>query len=251
MPKCVLKEFKNDMNAIFCYNVETGFISKTSARYINTKSDYYSEEVELFLNRTIESKFADLIKKIKNADFKNSYFVVDEEMDKTIKEFLCFLMLRAPKMKEMLSDKNSLYSLLSENEKNDINVLFGYLALVNNNSFNKYYITFTINESEIPFVLHMNGLIPLTVNAEEERILLPITPNIAITLMNESCYKKHTDKNDISDYFNINDSTIIKEINELAFGIQCKLNWGYVVCPEKKELERLKIWWDNNERQIR
>ena len=72
MPKCVLKEFKNDMNAIFCYNVENRFISKTSARYINTKPDYYSEEVEQFLNRTIESKFADLIKKIKNADFKNS-----------------------------------------------------------------------------------------------------------------------------------------------------------------------------------
>lgn len=66
MPKCVLKQFANEDNVLFYYNFKDGHIAKSSAKYINTEKNYYSDEMEMFFNRNIETPFSKVIEEIKN-----------------------------------------------------------------------------------------------------------------------------------------------------------------------------------------
>ncbi len=155
-------------------------------------------------------------------------------------------MLRNPALKEKIGlSKNRLCKV---EEENSLVVLIGS-PIVKESILHNYFSTISINNTNTPFVLPVCGMYSICCN-DEIRILFPVTPKIALTLFHKENINEHIEDN-IMDYFSIEDENVIKRCNQKAFETQCGYNWGYIVCPEREELDRLKSWWDNekNERQ--
>lgn len=75
---------------------------------------------------------------------------------------------------------------------------------------------------------------------QKPRIILPITPQIAITLLDTQGLPTLI-KNDVVSMYLIEEELIVNRFNELAFRAQRNAGWGYVVSPEKNTLKELSV----------
>ena len=106
-------------------------------------------------------------------------------------------------------------------------------------------MTFQINETEIPFVLPIRGLYSYLYKGSIA-INLPISKSIALCLIHKNLVDV-TNKNGAVIMLSISDPDTVMDLNSWAFRMQKKRGWGYVVCPERHELDRLKKQFDSKE----
>lgn len=247
MPKKVLLNFEKNHRLAY-YDVEQNFVGKNGhASSINTKPGYYDESIEKDLNRNFETPFSEILNEINKIDINNPKWISNDNKNKIIIDFCVSLLIRNPYIKA--KDVFPPYAIYDKAQENDLMIAMG-LQVIDESMMQNYFATLTFNKTTIPFVLPVSGLVAIPFVNEEERILFPVTPQIAITLISQKHIEDYRSNGEIIG-FEYNDSEFIKYFNELAFKAQCQYEWGYVVCPEKEELDRLKSWWDNenNERQ--
>lgn len=240
MPRCVLKRFENECHSFFYYDVTKGIIgSNGHAKTMNTQLGYYSNEVEHYLNDNIEAPFSKVLQFVDQTDFDAPVFQVNNDFSTNVKPFVYALIARDPRLLSQINGNSLFYQFLPKQSQHDFAAVEGIRLALENGLLDAYDVTFWVNKTKKPFVLPMCGIY-LYKSKDVIHINLPITPQIAITLL-ESKGLPTLIKNDVISMYLIEEELIINYFNGLAFRTQCNAGWGYVVSPEKNVLEELSI----------
>lgn len=239
MPRCVLKRFENEQHFMYYYDVKKEIIGNNGhAKSINTQEGYFSPDVEEILNNRIEKPFADVLSFIDNIDFETPNSIITPEGEKTIKNFIYALCVRDSQMLSSISEHSVFFQFFSEQDQHDIAVIEGMNQAQILKTFDPYTVTFTINRTQSPFVLPTRGLYSYKMNGVNLHNL-PISPEIAITLINKNDSHKIIE-NDIMMMFLINsgEEKAIDAFNGFAVKTQCQSGQGYVVSTTSDALKK-------------
>ncbi|MBE6813385.1 MAG: DUF4238 domain-containing protein [Ruminococcaceae bacterium] len=244
MPKLLLKRFHNKHNHFYYYDIEKQFIGeKGTAKSINTEYGYYSIDMEHYLRDNIEAPFGEVISFLEKDSFKSETLCVPSDFQITIKNFLYALIARGPKFENQMNEAEELLQYLTPQEQHDVVAYKGINIAKKYDLLSDFIVTFMINETDIPFVLSMDGLYGYSFN-NYLVINLPISPKSTVSLFHKSYSNRIEQKDGSLSMFQINKEEDIMIMNQSSFLAQIRRNWGYVVCPEKKELERLKRMYE-------
>lgn len=229
MPRFMLKRFHNRYNKFCYYDVEKNHISrKGSAKSLNTQEGYYSEKIEEYLEKNVETSWSKMVRNIEKIDFEKERFCFDSQIHKAALKFISALIVRDPIMLEN-NEIKEWSSLFTDQEIHDGVVLKG-LRYMNRYEKEGFKVSFIDNQTDIPFVLPIAGIYEAVLKGQLV-IVLPIDPDKAIFM-----YKSDTD---VIPFYTVEDAQIIKHMNLSAFTSQVKRGKGYVICPEERELFRL------------
>ena len=239
MPKLLLKRFSySDEGFHYYLDVLQGYIGRGHFRSTNTEKGYYSETMEEILNESIETPFSRILQMLDGIDFDSGTFNLDLKFEEATKLFLYALLARNPKMIDKGMDESIFLQFLCEQDQHDLMVLSGVDEAGKMRLFDKYIITFTINKSNVPFVLPISGLYYYSIDGVEH-INLPIGPNLAITLVD----KDHADKilqDGVVKIYIINEDRHVNKINSFAYRSQCKMGYGRIISNNKEALLMMK-----------
>ena len=241
MPEFFLKRFENPhFNSFYSYDVCGDFIKKNGrASSTNTEIGYYSTAVEQHLNQSIETPLSVALLALDKIDFEQPTISIEVSHLDTIKEFAYSLISRDPIAHKAMNDNLVISKIVFEitaQNTHDIMAIHGPEFAKEIGLFAEYTISFLINKTNIPFVLPICGLL----KTDMEFYYLPISPNMAIIMMHKGDIHKYNSANGIA-RFRIADPEVLKSYNDYAFLTQVIRQWGYVVCNNRQELDRLKL----------
>lgn len=246
MPKEVLKRFQNKYNLLCYYHVEGNYVgTKGTAESLNTEWGFYSIATEHYLRDTIETPFGVVLANIDSLDFNQSSVSVNPGFEETARNFICSLIARDPVIMREMGMEGNLLSFLPEQVQHDFMAVNGYNLMKRNGSFSDYFLTFLINETDVPFVLPIGGLYNYSYNGKSA-INLPISPNLALCLLHKELADQMV-QGEIIKMLSVSEPDMIMLMNKCAFRVQKQRGWGYVICPEREELDRLKSLYDEIE----
>lgn len=240
MPKLLLKRFHNEYNRFFYYDVQKEFIGTNgTSKSVNTEYGYYSPSTEHFLRDHIETPFGKIVAYIEKIDFRQDSFCMTSDFEEVTRNFIYALLARDPEtVGEM--NKNSIFlQFLPARARHDIAARNGIAFAKKNNVWGEYTLTFTVNCTEIPFVLPLMGIYSYSMNGHSV-LNLPISPTKALCLVHQDYAKRLLHSDGKISMFMINNPEQLKKLNLFAFTAQKRHNWGCIICPQREELERLK-----------
>lgn len=239
MPRVLLKRFHNKNNQLCYYDVQKDVIgSKGSAKSINTELGYYSEQTENYFRDEIETPFGEILSEIERNDLSSETLVIGSKATHVVKNFIYALIARGPSFSQQMNAEKEFWQEFPVQLQHDVVAKIGIRIASENNILSDYFLTFMINTTEVPFVLSMDGIYSYRLNGYPV-VNLPISPNMTVSLIHRDYSGRFLLGDDSVVMLEINDPAHIKLMNDKAFSSQVRRKWGYVVCPEKKELLRL------------
>lgn len=246
MPKEVIKRFHNNYNLCCYYDVEGNFVgTKGTAESLNTEWGYYSVQAEHYLRDTIETPFGKILAYIDTLDFGQNSISVNSDFEEAARNFVCSLIARDPISMQEMGTGGNLLSILPEQVQHDYVAINGYNVIKRNGFLSDYLLTFLINETQIPFVLPVGGLYNYSFKGKST-INLPISRDLALCLVHKDLASEMVKGTSLI-MLSISEPDVIMRMNNWAFRGQKERGWGYVVCPERDELDRLKKQFDLKE----
>lgn len=239
MPKLLLKRFHNNFNRFFYYDVEKRHIGKNgSAGTINTQRGYYSKSTEDYLRDEIETPFGNIIAYIERMGILQEETIeIKKSIDSEIKKFVYALISRGATL-EQNGEMEEWLQLLPERKQHDYISINGINIAGQKGLLDEYIVTFMMNKTDIPFVLSMDGVYNYSFNGHLA-FNLPISPQMAICLIHINYFERMISKDGTIAMFEIERAEDIMCMNQCAFNAQVKCKWGYIICSQKQELERL------------
>ena len=162
---------------------------------------------------------------------------INKSIDGEIKKFVYALIARGATL-ERNSESEELLQLLPEYKRHDYISRNGINIAEQEGLLCEYIVTFMINKTNIPFVLSMDGVYNYSFNGHLT-FNLPISPQMAICLIHINYIERVINNDGTMARFEIEREKDIICMNQCAFNAQLKYKWGYIVCPQKNELERL------------
>lgn len=239
MPRLLLKRFHNEHDSFYYYDIAKCCIgTRGTAKSTNVEFGYYSADIEEYLNDNIETPFSQLLNLIDKIDFGKDTFQLPTSFHQTAYNFLYSLIVRDPSMLQAINGSSTFFQFLPPQNRHDYAVVQGMTIAREKQIFSDYLVTFTINETHIPFVLPIGGIYNYSLN-RHSIINLPISPQIAISFVHNSYAERLIHNESTVSMFLISDCKKIMQLNEIAFQSQLKQNWGVIITPTKSELERL------------
>lgn len=240
MPRVLLKRFHNESQHFFYYDVEKQIIGNGgTAKRTNTELGYYSKAVEDYFRDYIETPFGNMLAYIEKKDIHGDVFSISSNAEKIIKNFVCALVARGPNFSQHMNEEKEFWQEFPPQFQHDFIAKTGLQIAIEHDIFSDYIVTFMINNTTIPFVLSMDGIYNYTLNGHQV-INLPIHPFVTVGMIHKSYAERVVREDGSLSMFDINRTDNIMFMNNCAFSAQLKRKWGYVVCPEKDELTRLK-----------
>jgi len=237
MPKFMLRQFENEKHELFYFDVDSGEIICGRAKSINVKEEYYSENVEGILSQAIERPFSQVIHYLEKIDFDARSFTVDPGIIETTKTFLNALLARNPNTFQKTQEVSVFLQFLDRQSQHDISVLTCINEASKLGFFDKMHLTFTVNKTMIPFVLPLCGFYWYNGG---KNINLPISPKLAITLVDEEEMCKVILNNRIRMYLADKESDV-RKLNYIAFQEQLRQGYGSIISPCMNALEDLIV----------
>ena len=255
MPKVMLKRFHNKNHSFFYYDVEHKYIATHGrADSLNTEYGYYSIQIEHYLGENIETPLGKVLAYLDKIDFSQDEITVEEDfddkkIDHIVKDFAYSLMARDPTMfKEMQNNliHGQFAAMFNQREHNqfvraqhDFVAQHGFEIGKKNSMFSDHIVTFMLNQTEIPFVLPISGLYAFQLNGHI-CVNLPISSILSLCLVhNDDAESLIRDGKRLM--YLVKEPETITFFNEMAFRRQVGTGLGYVVCPAREELDRLKM----------
>jgi hypothetical protein len=253
MPRVVLKEFVNDRHSYYKYCVLNNEITIGVPKKTYTEQDYYSEEMEQYLNQNIETPLKTLIEFAKSISDKEDIISADSSVIDTGWAYLKSLLARS-KTCHNIFQQRLIYGqfFLSSQSQHDLAVhntfkLAG--TLLNEKEFDFSFLT---NLTSMPLVLPTRGIYEFTYN-QVLCLIAPLSPRCAIFL------KRHGKMLHPDMYENsfieipIGCEERITYLNSIALRQQISEKTGYIVCPKRSVLNDLLSYagitprWKNRE----
>lgn len=179
MPRVVLKEFVNDRHSYYKYCVLNNEITIGVPKKTYTEQDYYSEEMEQYLNQNIETPLKTLIEFAKSISDKEDIISADSSVIDTGWAYLKSLLARS-KTCHNIFQQRLIYGqfFLSSQSQHDLAVhntfkLAG--TLLNEKEFDFSFLT---NLTSMPLVLPTRGIYEFTYN-QVLCLIAPLSPRCA------------------------------------------------------------------------
>ena len=241
MPKSILRKFEDDTNHIYYYDVNIGKIDRSTPKSWNTELDYYDENTEKFLNKNIETPFLKVVSFIeKNID--KLPFSIPDSCFKDIKSYFNALIARSPQLFKEAMDNSDFAKILLDEQSQHILTLFSALEEIEKKDmFGDFSFTFLQNKTEMPFVLPIMGMYSYAkADTGERKIILPITPKIAILMVENKFLNEHTHADGTKVLYEVNDTSLVYSYNCYAVKYQQHLKYGSVVANNKQLLIDIK-----------
>lgn len=240
MPKGILKRFTNDHKKLFHYDVDTGYIGQGYPKTWNTSPNYYDSEMEQFLCHNIEDTICKIVDYIETHIDDNPFQFPKSQVE-NIRRYFNSLIARSPKLHQETL-KNMLFPhFFSEQNNHILTVLIALKEIEKENMFDDYFVTFIKNNSKMPFVLPIMGMYAYKNESDNGmRIIMPLTPQIAILLVERNFANNYIDKNEILSMHVIEDENVVFSHNCCAVKHQISLGYGSVVANRRELLENIK-----------
>lgn len=240
IPRLILKNFHNENNELFYYDVDLKTIKKGHAKTFYREQGYFSDYVEGYLGKTVETPLGKLVSFLKKAEFKDGENPPLNYID-TAFTYLYSLMSRAPMLLNEINENSRFFQLLSEQDQHDIAAHDTLILAKERELLGEYRVAFMINRTSEEMVLPTGGI-----TQYGSRLICPISPWRALVF----------DKNirNISDDENINFVTLfevlsseeIVMINREAMTQEICRNRKHIVATNRALLELLLKQIENN-----
>lgn len=238
MPKCVLKNFEDDKQTLYYYDFKSKNIKRGRAASLNTEYGYYSEDTENFLRDYIETPLGTIMSKLKQITIEDK-FTINSDFIVTVRYFLYSLLCRSESMLKSLNRNSVFFPLLKKQDQHNCAAVLGVELANKKGLMNDWHITFSINNSNTPFVLPLLGLYQISYKTNECILLnMPISPNHAITLFPKKFREEFVENNNVK-LFNLSDDASVHTLNLFAFQSEEKNNNKYIISNKKEEIELL------------
>ena len=235
MPKCILKNFVNEYQSFYYYDVAESEIKMSRPKSLNAQNGYYSSRVEHMLQRIVESPLGNILKYVKENDFSEP-IDIPNNFENIAMTYIHSLIARAPHMYETI-EKHSIFlqfvSSFNETDKHDFAVDTVLEEAKNNSPFENYIITMLVNKTEIPLLLPMGGMY-----SYGDFVCAPISLNRAIALVkcNSDLCNKLIDGEQCK-VLMVENESVLHQMNRFAIKAEVSHNKQHVVSVDKVLLE--------------
>lgn len=229
MPHFLLKKFVDHENTLYYIDCKTDAVRKGRAKTFFTQEGYYSDHMEAWLNKNIESKVATLISFLERTKFEDKEEISFDYVDFAYRH-LYALLARAPYLIEVINNNSVFFQFSPAEDQHQMAVQDIFRRLWNDRYFQDgYTVGFVNNISEESFVLATSG-----VCVTDYGIVCPITPNKAILFWKTGAECDHK-----TPLFEISNGAEIFEINKLQLIQEKRFNNTFVVANSEDCLKRL------------
>ena len=237
IPKVALKEFANDKNYFFKYEIATNELNKGFPKRTFTEEDYYSKEMEQALSKHIETPLKKLLVRARTLQNDPQAFTIDTELIELGWAYVWSILARNPVLHNSLSS-HEYYSLLcmTSQQQHDHAVRFIIQEAKKWLNDSNFDFSFIINHTATQFVLPTRGICESSINGVQ-CFTVPLNPQCAILL------KKHGQKI----HCNAPDNTVLEILatdddrieffNSIAIRRQVNDGVGYLIASNKKLLQ--------------
>lgn len=238
MPKCVLKNFADEKQTLYYYDFITKTIRYGRAATLNTEHGYYSQKVENYLRDNVEAPLGHVMAHIKRISI-NDKFSVSENFCDSVRTFVYALMSRGNGMLSSTENNSLFFQFYPSQAQHDYVVVQGIELAKNQGLLDNWQITFLINNSNIPFVLPLQGFYQFGLRSQKSVCMnLPISPSYAITLI-PNIYINNFIEDGVAKMFTIEESKTVHDLNKLAFLSEQRHNAKYIIANQRQEIESL------------
>lgn len=239
MPKCVFKEFAKDNNGFYKYNIQNGVINRGFPKSTFTEEGYYSDTMEKMLNRFVETPLKKLLDFARELSTQSLPILLDGEIKDIALVFVKSLIARSPTLYSAVQKNSFFFQFVSTQNQHDIIVNYAMREKKMEELFDKFDISFMINETVTPFVLPTRGIYEYQIN-DVLCMNVPLNTQCAIFLKEKgkTIHKSNYDEAEIAILPEGFDDVAMK-INSYAVQRQIQDKTGYVVCHKKEILNSL------------
>lgn len=256
LPKFIIKKFRisQDNGNLYVLDIKECKRYEDGYTRIGTKYGYYKDRIENILCKDFEKPISSIFIKIQNAD---SIITFSQEEIEEVKNFFVIEFFRKPNIHKQVQNglvfkdiiKTSPSTIISKIDEKSNNK-----ALKDNILVKERYPLILINETDVPFVVSLTGIVLMT-DGKRVNLYLPFSPTRAIWFVeidewvekygqaaeaainqNEVKMVEHFNKNVVDD--------CMKEF-ENADEENKELNIYKVISNDLKEIERLENYLKN------
>lgn len=170
MPRLVLKNFHNKKNEFYYFDFLEQKIKRGHAKTFYAKQGYYSEFVEKYLGKKVESRLGVLVNFLKETNFQNGN---NPPMDyeEIAYTYLYSLISRTPEFVEEMKKDSSFFQLLAIVDQHDIAAHDALVLAKERRILGEYKVAFLLNNTTEQFVLPAGGIVQYGT-----RLVCPISP---------------------------------------------------------------------------
>ena len=236
IPKVAFKEFVNDKDFFFKYEIPTNELKKGFPKRTFTEEDYYSKEMEEALSKHIETPLKKLLVRARTLQTDPKVFSIDTELIDLGWAYVWSLLARNPTLHNTFSE-HIYYAqfCMSSQQQHDHMVKVGIKATskwLNEDSFD---FSFIINRTSTQFVLPTRGIRECAINGILS-MLIPLNPYCAILLKSQGQpIHSNMPSNTVLEILPGEDERI-KFFNKNAILRQLNDGVGCVVCSNKETI---------------
>lgn len=240
VPHSIFKEFADNNNHLYKYEIENDRISRGFPRSTYTEEGYYSDFIEAALNKHVETPLKKLINYAKQLP-KDKVFVRDDEIIKIAKLYVKALFARSPLVCKKAIDESIFLQFAETTNQEDHDLVVD--IVMSSDDFEmisqEFTYTFMVNLTQTPFVIPTSGMYGFTMSSAK-CINVPLTPWCAI-LMKEKGKVLLGEKPNDAFIVPVGSDNIMMKLNKFALESQKRDNIGYIVSGEKNILEQLAL----------
>lgn len=184
IPKFLIKNFAAEDGKVFLCTLRDGLILKRPPKSIGVSVDYYDQDVEISLNKEVETRFANTVHNLIKDISNKKAIMLNIAIREIITKFIFINFLRSEKTLIDTNEQLLTKDLSSLNETHNDIVRIG-LRHVNYLSLpfdaNCVQIEVIINESSVPFISSRHGCCEIPRN-NPRRTFFPVSSKIAFLL---------------------------------------------------------------------
>lgn len=226
LPKCILKQFADEKQSLHCFDVAKKEYRKARARSFNTEEGHYSDEVELILNKEIETPLGTAISIIKQHCDEDHIKLKNYEI---LKKYMHSLLCRSLEMKQTVKENTIFGQFMDPQLLHDWSAIDGLDKAQQDKWWDDYSICLLTCSNGEEFVLPQQGYCDFLCYGQPT-IIMPLTPTIACCL--------YADNNGRGCQVEMVEN-FIEKVNSFSLEKQIKKGYGCVISSKKEIINNL------------
>ena len=239
IPKCVFREFALINNGFFKYGITSKKITPGYPKSTFTEENYYSETTEKLLNKHVETPLKKLLSFAHQLPSQSLPIILNSEIREIALTYAKSLIARSPTLCQSLVSHSIFGQFLSKRDQHDYCVAsaMGNEKMIE--LFDKFDLSFIINQADTPLVLATRGLYDFTINGIISMIS-PLNPYCGLFFIEKgkNIHNKVTSDQDIV-FIPTGYDDVVMKMNSFALIRQKSDGNGYIVSHNKSILESL------------
>ncbi len=249
IPNAVLKHFRGTSGSVCYLDLDENRIRKITSTRLGTEFGYYSEDMEQFLGKEIESPLAKLASRVEAfCSGEKDSITLKPEDEKALRNYVAASIARSTLAMQVFFANSYTSDLFSKQANHDDFVLFATIILKKEFVLTDFQLVILLNRSCRPFVIPRNCF--YTNKSEgHECIIAPIFPSCALGLFPSEYFS--IEPAPANERFRvINNPDDIGHLNCQALRFEYTFNKSFVASNCIEELRILKRFVDKEKTHL-